>query len=701
MNRTLWLLLWTLFFAAACSYSEKITDGRTAHERKQYAIAIPMLEKEYAKAKENRQQGEIAYRLGECYQRTNQYSKAAEWYEKAIVARFGQDEALQQARMYQQLERYDDAVRSFQSAGREMGDVNYYREQINACRNAKIWLQKTDSSEYSLQSLPFNGANNDFAAALYQKDSLLFSSDRASAEKQPQKGKNTPYKWTNKPFFDFYTAPSARSNASPSATPATALPFNNEYHQGTPSFSAAGTEMYFTQCGGSAKTGTDYCKIMRSELKDGKWTTAEEQSLGEAGNNYLHPHLAELPNGGKMLYFSANLSTGYGGYDLYSSVWLEKEQKWAQPRNLGNSVNSKGNEAFPFMQADTLYFSSDGLPTMGGLDIFRAERNTNSGKWANVRNLQAPINSGGDDFGIFFVPNAQDFRRDDSDTMLYQVGFLSSNRISNFPPRPNSLNQISPKGGDDLYRFERRYPTIPPPADTPKIVDTAASPKARILLVGIVKEKRYKTAGNPNSGVLDSLPLAGASVQISTEDTVFTLGVEEAGDFSIALNENTDYTLRASKENYFNNSANVSTKNLGWTVEKGDTTLRVEITLDRIFAGQEIVLENIYYDYNDDKIRADARPSLDALVEILQRNPQISIQLGSHTDCRGSDTYNQSLSQRRAESAVRYLQEKGINPSRLKARGYGESSPAEVCKCAECTEAQHQANRRTTFMVLE
>jgi len=123
--------------------------------------------------------------------------------------------------------------------------------------------------------------------------------------------------------------------------------------------------------------------------------------------------------------------------------------------------------------------------------------------------------------------------------------------------------------------------------------------------------------------------------------------------------------------------------------------------LDRIFTGREIVLENIYYDYDQDAIRDDAKPTLDALVRILQDNPAIRIQLASHTDCRGSESYNQSLSQRRAESAVRYLVQKGILSERLIAKGYGESKPANECKCAKCSEEEHQQNRRTTFMVLE
>jgi peptidoglycan-associated lipoprotein len=699
--RSFFAALWLSIVVAACSYSEKITDGKTAHQRRQYAVAIPMLEKEYAKAKETRDKAERAYMLAESYQRTNQYQKAAEWYNKADDHRYGKDEALQTARMYQQLEQYDDAVKAFQSAGRNAGDVNFYREQINASKNAKIWLKTIDSNEYSIQSLPINTAFNDFSAGLYGQDSVLFASDRKESAGKEQ------YKWTGKQFFDFYTFPSAllkEKTAAATSVQRAALTFNKEFHQATPCFNKDFTEIYFTECGSKSKDGIDYCKIMRSELKNGAWSEPKEQKLGEPQCNYLHPHLVETENGGKILYFASNTKSGYGGYDLYSAIWVEAEQKWSNARSLGNSINTKGNDVFPFMQADTLYFASDGHPTMGGLDIYRVERNPSTQRWTNLTNLKAPINSGGDDFGFMLLPNVADFRRDANDTLLFQVGMLTSNRIStgSISKKPTNLNQLEPKGGDDLYKFERRAIIPPPAADTPQ-VDTpvVVIAKAKIRLDGLVKAKVFKIAGNPNSGVVGVEPLQGASVQISSEDTAYTIGVEADGDFHLELRPNTTYTFRASKESYFNNSSVVSTINIGWDESKGDTTLTTEIVLEQIFTGQEIVLENIYYDYNDDKIRADAQPTLNELTELLKRNPQISIQLASHTDCRGADKYNEALSQRRAESAVRYLQEKGIAPERLRAKGFGESKPSNTCKCSECSEAEHQANRRTTFMVLE
>jgi outer membrane protein OmpA-like peptidoglycan-associated protein len=186
-----------------------------------------------------------------------------------------------------------------------------------------------------------------------------------------------------------------------------------------------------------------------------------------------------------------------------------------------------------------------------------------------------------------------------------------------------------------------------------------------------------------------------------TADTAFTIGTETEGDFALTLTAGTIYALKASKEGYFTNEVSISTQSILVDSLQQDTLLLTEIILDKTFTGQEITLENIYYDYDKSDIRADAQPTLNALAQILTKNPQIRIQLGSHTDCRGKDAYNLTLSQQRAESAVKYLSAQNINPVRLVAKGFGETRPAETCKCETCTEDQHQKNRRTTFMVLE
>ena len=216
---------------------------------------------------------------------------------------------------------------------------------------------------------------------------------------------------------------------------------------------------------------------------------------------------------------------------------------------------------------------------------------------------------------------------------------------------------------------------------------------------GTVLEKLYGNPEDPNSKVLGFQPLQGAKVFVSAPSQKIVLDSDEKGTFTTHVTESTRYTITASKEGYF-------TKSTYLTVDEKDPenprrVYTVELVLDKIFKNKEITLEDIYYDYDKSYIRPDAEPSLNRLITILQQNPTIRIQLSSHTDCRGNNAYNKALSQKRAQAAVDYLISRGIEASRLAAVGYGEESPAFTCKCSDCTEEEHQGNRRTTFKVIE
>jgi outer membrane protein OmpA-like peptidoglycan-associated protein len=363
----------------------------------------------------------------------------------------------------------------------------------------------------------------------------------------------------------------------------------------------------------------------------------------------------------------------------------KSEMGWDEPKALSRNINSPGNELFPSFDADTLYFASDGIAGMGGLDIFhtfKSERNA----WAAPINLKAPLNSGADDFGFVALPNTAKVASKTPGELL-RTGFFSSNRALE-----------GARGGDDIYRFEQR---VPPPK--PQKVDTVPSkPLAyKLLLEGYVLEKILTDPTDPNSKVLGRRPLAEATVQAEFGSKKQPFTTKDDGFFKMELSENTDYLFSATLAGYLSNSAKFSTKGIAKDPLNPVQTFEVEIVLDKIFRNKEIILENIYYDYDKWDIRPDAEPTLNKLADVLRQNPEIRIQLGSHTDCRGNDNYNQTLSQRRAESAVNYLIFKGIDPVRLSAIGYGESQPAASCACARCSEAEHQDNRRTTFKVVE
>jgi peptidoglycan-associated lipoprotein len=201
--------------------------------------------------------------------------------------------------------------------------------------------------------------------------------------------------------------------------------------------------------------------------------------------------------------------------------------------------------------------------------------------------------------------------------------------------------------------------------------------------------------------MLGRRPLGGSEVVISFGKNKKMVKIGDDGFFKIDLEEASDYQFSGSKMGYLTNSTRFSTRGIARDANQPTQNFEIEIVLDRIFKEKEIVLDNIYYDYDKSEIRIDAEPTLNKLAEILAQNPTVKIQLGSHTDCRGQENYNENLSQKRAESAVNFLISKGIAPTRLVAKGYGEGAPAVSCNCAKCTEDEHQANRRTTFKVIE
>jgi outer membrane protein OmpA-like peptidoglycan-associated protein len=375
-----------------------------------------------------------------------------------------------------------------------------------------------------------------------------------------------------------------------------------------------------------------------------------------------------LTNDGNELYFVADSKEGYGGRDIF----LAKKNiagDFENPVNAGSKVNTQGDELFPVIADDNkLYFSSNGKIGYGGLDIYVANK---EGKiYTNAQNLGYGVNSGGDDFSIALIKS-----KDDS-VML--SGYLTSNKPGG-------------KGFDDIYYFEKRIPPAQP------------LPPAVYVLKVLVQTNQYENENNPNSKLLGKIPVENATVEIPRFDNVassfqFLHSDKNGNTETVVIPKNSAFKIKASKIGFLAGEENV---NANINAKDGDTiVIQKTITLNKIFKDVEITLDNIYYDYDKWNIRADAAQSLDTLIDILVKNPTIKIQLSSHTDCRGKDAYNETLSQKRAESVVQYLIQKGIAADRLTAKGYGETMPIEQCECTKCSDAQHQRNRRTTFKIL-
>ncbi len=653
------LLLLTLF--TACTYTAKITDGATAVDRKQYDVAVPMLQREYKKAKSRKEKGEIAMNLGLSLRETGQDEQAISWFQLAYDNNAGPDALREKAAALKRLERYEEAIKVFTDLGFEIGSKYEFRKDISGAEMAQQWLEEEKAGkerEFVVTAAAFNSRQADYAPVAYQ-DRLIFTSDRAAAA-----GEET-FNWTGRGFTDLFTV----DLEGKLAVDAFDDRINTADHEGTPTFSTDGQEMIFTRCSSPGKREDAYCGLYRSERVGQGWSPAQPLSFVKPGANYMHPALTA---DGKRLFFSALLEDGWGGYDIYVADRKE-DGSWGDPILMNRAINTQGNEQFPSLDADTLYFSSDGLEGMGGLDIFRTYPLSN-GRYTAPKNLRIPVNSGADDFGFTIVS------REGSGPTAKMLGYFSSSR-------PGGA------GSDDIYAYTKRVLPPPPPDPTPITYKN-------ILDVTVV-EKIYEDPTNPKSRVLGVRPVPNAAVIASIGEQSRTVNTDENGRLSLVLVDDQNYQFRAERAEYLAAEERFSSRNLPKDPEAPEQRYELELELEKIFRNQEIVLNNIYYDFNEYFIREDAKPTLDNLTALLKRNPEISIELGSHTDCRGRAGLNQTLSQNRAQAAVDYLVNQGISQDRLTAQGYGKDQPIEDCLCERCTEEQHQRNRRTTFRILE
>jgi outer membrane protein OmpA-like peptidoglycan-associated protein len=654
---TLFLLL-TVFLFSGCNFTQKIRDGKTAFERKQYSVAEKLLKKEYDKAESRVEKGKIAFLLAESYKNLNESDKSINWYETAYNNQYGYEAQKEYAYALKKAERYGEAGIAFKELGLEIGSPYEYRKEISACKVAAGW-KKIKRTEYQITLADFNSGAADYSPAFYAGNTLVFTSDRKLST-----GEDT-YNWTGKEFSDLF-----KVDLSSNTVDVFDQIINTENNEGTISFNGYYTEAVFTRCFGE-KNEDDYCKLMYSVSQDGIWSEPMPLPFLEAGINYSQPSLSE---DGKTLYFVAEHPDGWGGTD----IWITQKNdigEWSEPKLMSRSINTIGNEAFPFIDEDTLYFSSDFHQGMGGLDIFKTYK-LNTGGWSPAFNLKPPINSGYDDFGLVvdYVSKKEEG--------VFQSGYFTTTRPD------------LGIGNDDIFRFEKRK--LPE-----EIIEEPEIVEYKMILDVYVLEKIYSEAGNPNSPVLGRKPLTGAALKINLGPRKQSITIDESGLHSMELADDMDYQFLSELEGYLSNQSRFTTKGIGKDPNNPVRKFELEIILDKVYANTEITLENIYYDFDKWDLRNSAKTTLDQLAQILTLNPRINIELGSHTDCRGVNRYNEELSQRRAQSAVDYLITNGIDGSRLIATGFGENNPAVDCICNQCTEEEHQTNRRTTFKIIE
>lgn len=642
-----------IIFLSSCKSTTKVQDGETAYKLRKYSLASEMLQKDYEKSKDITEQSKIALKIADSYDKQLNFAAAEPWYKKIADARVLQDAVSLYVNALKRNEKYEQAFR-FLDDYLKANKSEKFRLQKEYDFLAEVLKKLKKPALTKLTDLEFNSPSLDFAPFI-KDNTLYFSSTRGG-------NKNNTDEWTGEGYADIHSVQKTGTTkfSEPVLLDNT---FNTPYHDAEFVLSKDGKTAYFTRCGSDEKNVNEYCHIYRSVKNiDDSWSKPERLKFFADTINEGMPFLT--PDD-KELYFVSDSKDGYGGRDIYFAK-KNVAGEFENPVNAGSKVNTQGDELFPVITEDNkLYFSSNGKTGYGGLDIYSA---TKEGKiYTNVQNLGYGVNSGGDDFSISLTKS-----KDDS---VLLSGYITSNRPSG-------------KGLDDIYYFEQRMAPAEP------------LPPAVFVLKVLVQAKTYQDDNNPNTAFLGFKPIENATIEIPKFDNSSNgfLHTDKDGNTQTIIPKGSSFKMKISKIGYLAGEESVTSD---LPAKDGDTiVIQRTVTLSKIYKNVEITLNNIYYDYDKWNIRKDAAQSLDTLVDILVKNPTIKIQLSSHTDCRGSDTYNETLSQKRAESVVQYLIQKGIAADRLTAKGYGESMPIETCECIKCTEEQHQRNRRTTFKIL-
>ncbi|MFD2513156.1 OmpA family protein [Pontibacter locisalis] len=597
-------------------------------------------------------------RIADAYRLTRQNRQAEEWYAK-LVNTAGRDP--------QNLYFYADALRSNGKYKEAMEQYLQWAEEspenekraqqlIADSERALAWQRKPVVAEVT----PMAGLNSagfsDFSPMQYGNE-IIFTSDRGVTQKS---SKNGVYGWTGRPYLQLFTAKQDEQGnwGRPLALEEM---INSDYHNATASAAEDGKTLFFTRTHmvpvrntvnpdptswakePAVKEFVNRLEIFSAEKQGEVWANIQPFVYNKVEEYSIgHPALSK---NGDVLYFASDMPGGLGDTDIFYTV-RNADGSWGEPVNAGPAINTAGRESFPYIDADgKLFFASDGHAGFGGLDVFEAEGSHAS--WTRVRNVGAPINSSKNDYGIMF-------------TKAGEEGLFSSNRDAE-------------NGTDDIYHFKMLARPV-------------------VVLVTTIERKLGEQQQNLE------VPLPNTQIVVSQENSKDPAVVmtDEEGRYYLDARRGDNLSFLGKKDGYLTQEA---LANIPATA--GDTVV-VALLFDKNEVNNSIVLENIYYDLDKWNIRPDAATELDRLVTVLKNNPDVKIELSAHTDSRESVKYNQRLSERRAKSAVDYLVSKGISKSRLTSKGYGKTKLVNSCADnVECSEEEHQLNRRTEFRIIK
>jgi outer membrane protein OmpA-like peptidoglycan-associated protein/tetratricopeptide (TPR) repeat protein len=556
-------------------------------------------EKWYAKALESTQEPEMVFKY-------SQMLKANGKYEASNT----------QMRKFAALRPADDRATMF------MANPNYLPKILER------------GKKFNVQNMDINSNVSDFGGTL-NGGKLYIATARNNARKT--------YGWNEQPFLDIYSFTKAEDGTYLGET-LLGDKMNTKYHEGLMSFSPDGKTVYFSresfyeniyEKDTISNTRYSVIHLFKASKSGNKFSNIEALNINSQNYSIKNPSVSA---DGKTIYFASNMPGGFGNFDIYKAN-IEVGGQLGTPVNMGQKVNTEGQEMFPYISdTSTLYFSSTGHLGLGGMDVFYTKEI--DGKMAPIRNVGIPVNSNGDDFAFSINEETGE-------------GFVSSNREGG-------------KGGDDIYAFKKLQPLCD------------------VLIAATIVDSKTNA------------PLAGATASLVDSDgnVLSSKATNADGIAEYIIECETDTELQVTMDGYESNKLAIAGSN--------EEEVMVALALDeieKIIEVEQVVLNPIYFEFDKSNITAQAAFELDKLVQVMTKYPDMVIYATSHTDTRGSNSYNDALSNRRAKTTVQYVISKGIDAVRISGAGKGERELKVDCG-STCTKEQHQENRRSEFLIL-
>ncbi|MFK7051007.1 MULTISPECIES: OmpA family protein [Flavobacterium] len=596
---------------------------------------------------------ELFQRLGDSYYYNAKFVDANKWYTELFTL----GETVDPEYYY----RYSQTLKSLEDYKKSDAYMNQFYQLTSKDTRANIFNNQKDykntiaknSGRFEIKPVSINGSSSDYGTAFYG-DKVLFASTRDTIGVFKTKAK-----WTGKSFTNLYVADKNEIGDDLLKATRFSKAINSKYHEDSPVFTKDLKTVYFTRNNfNEGKVGRDdkkiiNLKIYRASLNSkGEWVNVVELPFNSDQYSVAHPALSPDE---KTLYFASNMPGTYGESDLFK-VAILGENSYGTPVNLGNTINTESRETFPFItDKGVLYYATDGQQGLGGLDIYATQLD-DKGMVSNLINIGSPVNGPMDDFAFIIDEKGK--------------GFFSSNRVGG-------------KGLDDIYSFIEKSPL---------------NLEIQHELSGVVT----------NSETSEVIP--GATVTLYDEkfNEIGKVIADEKGFYDFKkVPAGKKYYVRAEKEDYETKEKPVNIPNkTGKTNLPIDTAKKVREIKEGSDLAKIFEIKIIYFDLDKSFIRSDAAVELAKILEVMKQYPSMKVDVRSHTDCRQTASYNAKLSDRRAKETVAWLVKNGIAKERLTGRGYGESQLVNDCGCeptnqSSCTEEQHQANRRSEFIIVK